>query len=79
VLLIRRLLASRTGEGARGPAGGATAVDPAGGGAEPQRSPALTREQLYREAARLGVRGRSKMTKQQLQDAVEAARKGGDS
>ncbi len=35
-----------------------------------------SREQLYREASQLGVRGRSKMNKRQLHDAVEAARSG---
>jgi hypothetical protein len=38
-----------------------------------------TREELYRQAARLGVRGRSKMNKQQLQEAVQAQSSGGDS
>ena len=31
-----------------------------------------TKEQLYNEAKRMGVEGRSKMTKQQLQRAVDA-------
>jgi hypothetical protein len=30
----------------------------------------LTKEQLYRQAKRLGVKGRSKMTKSQLKMAV---------
>ena len=30
-----------------------------------------TKEDLYREAARLGVLGRSRMTKEELRDAVE--------
>jgi hypothetical protein len=30
-----------------------------------------TKEDLYREAARLGVRGRSRMTKEELRDALE--------
>lgn len=38
-----------------------------------------SREQLYREAARLQVKGRSKMNKRQLQEAVEAANSGGGS
>jgi hypothetical protein len=38
----------------------------------------LTRDQLYSEARRLGVKGRSKMNKQQLQEAVDAARIEGD-
>jgi hypothetical protein len=33
-----------------------------------------TKEDLYREAARLGVRGRSKMTKQELREAIERFR-----
>jgi hypothetical protein len=36
-----------------------------------------TRDELYREARELGVEGRSKMNKEQLQKAVEAARTGG--
>jgi hypothetical protein len=38
-----------------------------------------SRDQLYREAARLEVKGRSKMNKRQLREAVEAASNGGDS
>jgi hypothetical protein len=38
-----------------------------------------TREELYRQAARLGVRGRSKMNKRQLHEAVQAQSSGGDS
>jgi hypothetical protein len=30
-----------------------------------------TKEDLYREAARLGVLGRSRMTKEELRDAIE--------
>jgi Rho termination factor, N-terminal domain len=37
-----------------------------------------TREELYRQAASMGVRGRSKMNKQQLQEAVLAKRAGGE-
>jgi hypothetical protein len=33
-----------------------------------------TKEQLYREAKRLGVKGRSKMTKGQLKAAVDRRR-----
>jgi Rho termination factor-like protein len=33
-----------------------------------------TKEQLYREAKRLGVKGRSKMTKSQLQAAISRGR-----
>ena len=36
------------------------------------RSKGRTREQLYEEARRRGIEGRSKMTKQQLQRAVDA-------
>jgi hypothetical protein len=42
---------------------------------QPASSP--SREQLYKEAARLDVKGRSKMNKRQLQEAVEDARLGG--
>lgn len=38
-----------------------------------------SREQLYQEASRLQVRGRSRMNKRQLNEAVEAAMRGGDS
>jgi hypothetical protein len=38
-----------------------------------------TREQLYKQATKLGVRGRSRMNKKQLQEAVETRRSGGDS
>ena len=34
----------------------------------------ITKEQLYREARRLGIRGRSKMRKSQLKMAVERRR-----
>jgi hypothetical protein len=61
--LIRRLLSD----------GGEKASDP-GDGRPPS---SLTREQLYREAARLDIPGRSKMNKRQLQQAVEDARIGG--
>jgi hypothetical protein len=37
--------------------------------------PEPTKEDLYREAARLGVRGRSKMTKQELREAIERFRR----
>jgi hypothetical protein len=39
--------------------------------------PKPTREQLYGEARRLDIGGRSKMNKQELQQAVEAAKTGG--
>jgi hypothetical protein len=38
---------------------------------------ALTRDELYREAARLDIRGRSKMNKRELQRAVEDATSAG--
>ena len=46
---------------------------------QPNQEPSQqsTREQLYTEAARLGVKWRSKMNKRQLQEAVEAATVGG--
>jgi hypothetical protein len=34
----------------------------------------VTKEQLYREAKRLGIKGRSKMTKTQLKTAVSRQR-----
>jgi hypothetical protein len=45
------------------------------GGGPTTNSP--SRDELYKEAARLGIKGRSKMNKRQLQEAVEAARTGG--
>jgi hypothetical protein len=36
-----------------------------------------TKDQLYGEARRLDIQGRSKMNKQELQEAVEAAKTGG--
>jgi len=33
-----------------------------------------TRQELYREAQEIGIEGRSKMNKQQLEEAVEAAK-----
>ena len=35
--------------------------------------PDETREDLYREATRLGIRGRSKMTKDELRNAIRRA------
>jgi len=44
------------------------------GGKQSGKGPAgRTREQLYNEAKKLGVEGRSKMTKDQLQHAVSGA------
>lgn len=40
---------------------------------EPPRKEARTRDELYREATRLDIPGRSKMNKQQLQKAVDEA------
>jgi hypothetical protein len=45
------------------------------GGAEQNGGAALSREQLYEEAKRLDIEGRSKMNKSQLQRAV--AQRGG--
>ena len=68
---IRRLLESTEREGIPASTGdGRPAPLPAG-------SSPPTREELYSEAQRLDIHGRSKMNKQQLQDAVEAATTGG--
>jgi hypothetical protein len=67
-LLIRRLLEQIEGHGAAG--SGAAAAPP------PRREP-RTRDQLYKEAARLEIKGRSKMNKAELQEAVEMATTGG--
>jgi hypothetical protein len=44
---------------------------------EPSRQEARTRDELYREAARLDIPGRSKMDKRQLQKAVDEATSAG--
>jgi hypothetical protein len=71
---------------AAGPLPGAGAPPPQtskpGGKASSEGSAAAqpiapSRDELYKEAARLDVKGRSKMNKEQLQEAVEAARTGG--
>jgi hypothetical protein len=41
---------------------------------ETETAPEETREDLYREATRLGIRGRSKMTKKELRDAIRRAK-----
>jgi hypothetical protein len=63
-LAIRRLLAHG---GARP---GTESLPPAQGDRR-------TRDELYREAQRLEIEGRSKMNKQELHEAVEAAKTGG--
>jgi hypothetical protein len=40
-----------------------------------RRAKGRTKEQLYNEAKRMNVRGRSRMTKQQLQRAVDARKR----
>jgi hypothetical protein len=78
-MLIRRLLdggeraPSRSGMSA-GPGGAAAASHPGG---RPRADSSRTREDLYEEAKRLDVKGRSKMNKRQLEKAVEEARIGG--
>jgi hypothetical protein len=49
----------------------------ASGTARPSAGGEPTREELYREARRLEIEGRSKMNKQELKQAVEAAKTGG--
>ena len=68
-MLIRRLLAQDLLAQDEPPA--AQPENPGGG------EPSLTRDQLYREATRLEIKGRSMMNKRQLQKAVEDARVGG--
>ncbi len=67
-MLIRRLLDQIE---AHGDAGSRAAAAP-----PPRREP-RTRDQLYKEAARLDIKGRSKMNKAELQEAVEMATAGG--
>jgi hypothetical protein len=43
----------------------------------PAESSTPTRDELYSEAQRLEIQGRSKMNKQELSEAVEAAKTGG--
>jgi hypothetical protein len=70
-MLIRRLL-----EQVEGDRGGVPAA--AGGGETHSAAvPPRTRDQLYKEATRLDIKGRSKMNKAELQDAVEMAKTGG--
>jgi hypothetical protein len=52
---------------------GASRADGSGAEREPSR------DELYREARRLEIEGRSKMNKQELKQAVEAAKTGGSS
>jgi hypothetical protein len=70
-MLIRRLL-----EQVDGDRGGVPATRSAPTTRTAAASP-RTREQLYKEAARLEIKGRSKMNKAELQDAVEMAKTGG--
>jgi hypothetical protein len=43
--------------------------------AQKARTSEASRDDLYREASRLGVKGRSRMNKDQLRDAVARARR----
>jgi hypothetical protein len=90
-LLVRRLL-SQAGTPASAPSamqdfadsrseqpeGGEGAVSPRALRSAARSLPG-TREELYRQAAGLGIRGRSRMNKRQLHEAVEAHSSGGDS
>ena len=81
VIAIARMLLRRLLDGEDRQAGEAYAPPPA----RPRSTQAAratarkqrTREDLYKEAVRLDIRGRSKMNKRQLQEAVEDARIGG--
>ena len=76
VQLLRRLLGVEDA-----PSGGAIAESPAPADLTPAERASdgdgPTRDELYREAKEIGVEGRSKMNKRQLQEAVEAAKTGG--
>jgi hypothetical protein len=63
-LAVRRLLEADAGPG--------PALPPAG--PVPSQATGPTRDELYSEARRLDIQGRSKMNKQELQEAVEAAK-----
>ena len=74
-MLIRRLL---EGEDREASVPASATAPPAAARRDPvrkDRSP--TRDELYKEAARLDIKGRSKMNKRQLQKAVEDATIGG--
>jgi hypothetical protein len=45
-------------------------------GAAKARAAEASREDLYREASKLGIKGRSRMSKDELRDAVARARRG---
>jgi hypothetical protein len=67
VLLMTRRRAEQAGT--QRDDGGLRPAAPAASMSRPELN-AVTRSELYREAQRLGVRGRSKMTKAQLMAAV---------
>jgi len=74
VLIGRRLLELEQETAASPPTTRASRENGAGAGNDE-----ATREQLYKQAQDLGVEGRSKMNKRQLQEAVAAAKTGGNS
>ena len=66
-LAVRRLLEPDAGPG--------PALSPPVAG--PPQATGPTRDELYSEAQRLEIQGRSKMNKEELKKAVEAAKTGG--
>jgi hypothetical protein len=80
-LAVRRLLKPDTGAGRAPPPARSTdrsgANGAVAGSASSSQGAGPTRDQLYREAQRLEIQGRSKMSKQELQEAVETAKTGG--
>ena len=71
-----RWLAERDGQLA-GEAVESAGVTLSSNGSSPANSSGPTRDELYAEARRLEIEGRSKMNKQELKQAVEAAKTGG--
>jgi hypothetical protein len=70
-MLVRRLLEQIEGEQGAAPAAPATPAT------RPAAARPRTREALYKEAARLDIKGRSKMNKAELEQAVQMAETGG--
>lgn len=71
---IRRLMEPDPQEAIPAAGDGAPADKPSASSPEAEEP---TRDELYTEAQRLEIQGRSKMNKQQLQEAVDAAKTGG--
>ncbi len=73
-VILYRLLRQASGPAAPGPSSGPPATE-----SEPNRSAVATstRADLYKQAQRLEISGRSSMNKEQLERAIEAAKRAG--